>query len=115
MDKIVLFAFRGEMSCFIHVLVNALDLAEKGRGGLVVVEAEAIRLLPELEKPDSALHQLYARVKAEGLLDAVCRACSTKLGLLAEIEKLGLPLKGEAAGHPGLAGYLERGYLPVTL
>ena len=30
MKKVVLFAFNGDFMCFIHVLVNALDLHEKG-------------------------------------------------------------------------------------
>ena len=30
MRKFVLFAFNGELMCFIHVLLNALDMQEKG-------------------------------------------------------------------------------------
>jgi len=30
MEKVALFAFNGEPMCFIHVLLNALDMKEKG-------------------------------------------------------------------------------------
>ena len=30
MKKVVLFAFNGELMCFIHVLLNALDMNERG-------------------------------------------------------------------------------------
>ena len=30
MKKVVLFAFNGDFMCFIHVLLNALDMHEKG-------------------------------------------------------------------------------------
>jgi hypothetical protein len=30
MEKVALFAFKGEPLCFVHVLLNALDMKEKG-------------------------------------------------------------------------------------
>ena len=36
MEKTVLFAFRGDPLCFVHVLLNALDLKERGQEGLIV-------------------------------------------------------------------------------
>ena len=30
MEKVALFAFNGELMCFIHVLLNAIDMKEKG-------------------------------------------------------------------------------------
>jgi hypothetical protein len=36
-EKIVLFAFRGDPLCFIHVLLNSLDLHERGREGSIVI------------------------------------------------------------------------------
>jgi len=30
MKKVALFAFNGESLCFVHVLLNALDLKDKG-------------------------------------------------------------------------------------
>lgn len=30
MEKVALFAFNGEPMCFVHVLLNALDMKKKG-------------------------------------------------------------------------------------
>ncbi len=46
--KNALFGFNGEPMCFVHVLLNALDLAARGHEARVVVEGCASRLVPEL-------------------------------------------------------------------
>ena len=114
-EKTVLFAFRGDPMCFIHVLLNALDLYERGREGLIVMEGEAVKLVPVISQADHLLVTLYQKVKALGLIDAVCRACSHKLGVVEAVEKEGLPLTGDMSGHPSMGAYLEKGYEVITL
>ena len=48
MKKVVLFAFNGEPMCFVHVLLNALDMKEKGFEVRVVIEGAATKLIPDL-------------------------------------------------------------------
>ena len=36
MKKVALFAFNGELMCFVHVLLNALDMKEKGYEDMVL-------------------------------------------------------------------------------
>ena len=48
MKKIALFAFNGELTCFVHVLLNALDLKAKGHTVGIVIEGAATKLVPEL-------------------------------------------------------------------
>lgn len=115
MKKIVIFAFRGEPMCFIHVLLNVIDLNEKGMKGVIVIEGEATRLIPEMERPDNFLNSLYSRVKEMGLIDAVCRACSQKMGVLTEVERFGLPIASEMSGHVSMARYLNMGFEIITL
>ena len=38
MPKIVLFVFNGDPMCFIHVLLNALDMKDKGYESKIVIE-----------------------------------------------------------------------------
>lgn len=45
MRKFALFAFNGDPTCFIHVLINALDLHEKGYTVALVVAGSATRLV----------------------------------------------------------------------
>ena len=48
MKKVVLFAFNGDFMCFIHVLLNALDMHEKSYDVKIVIEGSATKLVPEL-------------------------------------------------------------------
>ena len=114
MSKTVFFAFRGDPMCFVHVLLNALDMAEKGMEGRIVIEGDAVKLIPEMAKSGHFLNQLYKKVREQGLLVGACRACSTKLGVAAEIEQEGVALIGDMAGHPAISGYIEQGYTVLT-
>jgi len=109
MKQVVIFAFRGDPLCFVHVLLNALDLAEKGLGGRIVIEGEATRLVPEMAQPGHFLHALYGSAKEKGLIDAVCKACSTKMGVLDAVEREGLPIEAGMSGHPAMSRYEQEG------
>ena len=113
--KMALFAFRGDPMCFIHVLLNGLDLAEQGHEVAIVLEGEATKLLGVLRQADHPLHTLYARARAGGLFAAVCRACATKMGVIDLVVAEGLPLGEDMHGHPSMSAYLARGYQIVTL
>lgn len=112
--KTVLFAFRGDALCFVHVLLNGIDLHEHGREGLIVIEGEAVKLVPEMAKSGHFLGPLYQKAKDLGLFSAVCKACSMKMGVTEEVEKEGLPLFGDMSGHPSMTGFLEKGYQVIT-
>ncbi len=107
MKKITLFAFKDNPLCFMHVLLNALDLHEKGMGGKIVFEGESTRLIPIMAESSHFLYPLYAKVKANGLIDAVCRACSIKMGVLEAVEKERLPISGDMSGHPAMSRYIS--------
>ncbi|RUM89113.1 MAG: cytoplasmic protein [Thermodesulfatator sp.] len=115
MQKVVIFAFRGDPMCFIHVLLNALDLAEQGMEGKIVLEGEATKLLPELLKPQSFLHPLWQEARQKGLVEGVCLACSTKMGTRELAEKEGLPLLNEMKGHPSMGRFMAEGYQVLIL
>lgn len=114
MKKRALVAFNGDPTCFVHVLLNALDMKERGYQVVIVIEGAATKLVRELAVEGSPLHGLYRKAKEAGLIAAVCRACSVKMGVLADVEAEGLPIAGEMSGHPSLAGYMDRGYEIMT-
>ena len=62
-QKKVIFAFRGDPLCFIHVLLNGIDLHERGQEGLIIIEGEAVTLVPEMSKPGHFLSSLYQKAK----------------------------------------------------
>ena len=110
MKKFALFVFNGDPMCFIHVLLNALDIKEKGHDSKIVIEGSATKLLPDLAKPDNPLYKLWEKVKEAGLVDGVCRACSNKLGTLEAAKKQDLTLLDEMSGHPSMARYRDEGF-----
>jgi hypothetical protein len=115
MNKTVIFAFRGNPICFVHVLLNAIDLHDRGEVVKIVLEGEVTKLIIDLRKPEHPLHVLYKKVKEMDLIDAVCRACAVKMGALETAEAEGLKIVDDMAGHAGMARYIEKGYAIVTL
>ena len=112
MTKIAFFPFRGDKLCFNHVLLNALDLHEKGVETKIIMEGEAVKLIKVLEEEEN---KLYLKVKELGLFDSICKACSAKMGVLEYNENCGIPIKGNLQGHPAMYDYIKDGYEIVTL
>lgn len=110
MKKVVFFAFRGDMACFVHVLLNAIDMREKGYEVRIVLEGEATKLIVELAKPDHHLHELFEKTKQLELFAGVCRACSHMLGTQDAAVAEGFALLDGMHGHPGMALYLDEGF-----
>ena len=114
MKKIILFAFNGDFMCFIHVLLNALTMKEKGHEVKIVIEGSATKLIPELTKKGNPMHALYQKAKDSGLIDGTCKACSNKMGTLKAAGTEGFKLLDDMNGHPGMAGYIEKGFEVIT-
>ena len=112
--KVALVAFNGDPMCFVHVLLNALDMKEKGYDVKVVIEGSATKVVNELNAGGKPYSDLYREVREKGLIDCVCRACAAKMEALQGVEAQGLPTCAEMKGHPGLAKYLEQGYEVIT-
>ena len=47
MKKIRMFVFNGDPMCFIHVLLNAIDMHEKDYDVKIVIEGASTKLLPD--------------------------------------------------------------------
>jgi len=114
MKKVVLFAFNGEFMCFIHVLLNALDMKARGDDVRIVIEGSATKLIPELAKEGNPMYSFYIKAKELGLIDGVCKACSNKMGTLDAAKKEGLTLLDDMNGYPGMARYREEGFEAIT-
>ena len=113
-QKTIIFAFRGDPMCFIHILLNGIDLHKRGQEGLIVIEGEAVTLVPEMSKPGHFLSSLFKKAKSLGILHGACKACSIKLKVDKEIETIGIPLIGDMSGHPSMGSFIEKGYQVIT-
>lgn len=114
MKKVVLFAFNGELMCFAHVLLNALDMKEREYDVKIVMEGSATKLIRDLNKPETPFSNLYKKVKEADLIECACKACTAKMGTLTEAEEQNIPLEGEMSGHPSISSYMEKGYTVLT-
>ena len=112
--KFCLFAFNGEAMCFVHVLLNALDMKEKGYDVKVVIEGSATKLVKEFQDTSKPFANLYHKVKDAGLIDCVCEACANKMESLEAAKAQELNLCNELKGHPSIAKYIEEGYEVMT-
>ena len=108
--KVALFAFNGDPMCFAHVLLNALDMKERGFDVKVVIEGTATTQVAELADESKPFANLYKQVLDAGVIDCVCEACSNQTASQESALKQGLALCSEMSGHPSVGRYIENGY-----
>ena len=113
-NKFALYAFNGDPMCFIHVILNALDMHEKGFEVKVIIEGSACKLADQFENESNPFYKLYQQLKESNLIDCFCKACSGKMGTLKKVEEMGFPTCAEMEGHPSMAKYIEDGYTIIT-
>ncbi len=113
--KVAIFAFNGEMMCFAHALLNALDLYQKGYDTMLIIEGAATKLLADFEKGDSPFTGKFHECIEHGLIAGVCAACSSTMGTMEAAKRLKLTLLGDMLGHPSIEEYIDSGYEIITI
>ncbi len=112
--KKALFAFNGDPMCFVHVLLNTLDMHKLGWDVKLIIEGSATALIKNLDTEDSPSGKMYREIKEKGLISCVCRACANKMGVLEEVKKQDLPYGDDMKGHPSFSSYINEGYEIMT-
>lgn len=115
MKKIALLAYNGEPTCFAHVMLYALDFHAKEYEVRVVIEGAATRLITDLASPGAPFANLYSQLRRYNLIYCICKACSQKMGTLAEAERQGLAIVGDMQGHPAIEEFLREGFTILSL
>ncbi len=108
--KIAIFAFNGEPMCFVHALMNSIEMKEKGYDVKLIIEGSATRLVKEAMGETKPFTALYEKARDTGLIDCVCKACAMKMDSLESAKEQSLVLCDEMFGHPSMTKYLEEGY-----
>ncbi len=114
-EKVAIFAFQGEMMCFVHALLYAEEMHEKGHDVKLVIEGSATKLIKALADPEVPFGKLWGKIKSIGVIDCVCQACSKKMGGYESAVEQDLPICGEMKGHPSMLRYIEDGYKVTVL
>lgn len=112
--KKAFFAFKGDPVCFIHVLLNALDMNEKGMEVRIVMEGAATALVPDLALHANPLNSMWESVKDKGLVAGVCKGCAVKMNALESAKAQNLAILDDMKGHPSMAAFLQNGYDIIT-
>ncbi|MDO5027998.1 MAG: DsrE family protein [Bacillota bacterium] len=107
MKKVLIYTMEGKKMCFLHALMNAKQLKEKGYQVKVLLEGQSVTLPKELVAENNPLFQ---GLKEDGTIVGVCLACSKTLGVFEDNEKLGLAMIDDMYGHAGVGKYMEEGY-----
>lgn len=108
MKKIAIVSFTGEMPCFIHALLNLWNYHQKGYETALIVEGAATARLEDITK--SPHSELWEKIRAQGLIKSVCKACAAQMGTLQEAERQGLPIDAALSGHSDLEVFSAQGY-----
>ena len=115
MAKVVFFTFRSDPMSFMHAMLNALDLEEKGMWGEIVFEGESTQLIPLISQPEHFLYPLYTQSKSKGIFYGACQFCTQKMGISEQAESEHIPLIGDMFGHPPMSDFIRQGYTIITL
>lgn len=112
MKKYLFYAMEGKKMCFLHVLMNALDLDEKGHQVHIVLEGEACKM-PQVLREEN--NPLYLKAIEKGLIKGACHACSQMLGVLSFNEKEPFQMLADMKGHAGMKPFIDAGYEIIAM
>lgn len=112
MKKILYYAMTGEKMCFLHILMNALDLKSDGYEVKIIFEGASVKLVPMLEKENNIL---YKKAKDNDLISGVCLACSKVLGVYDELKETNIVFLDDMNGHAGMKSYISNGYEVISI
>ncbi|PWI46927.1 hypothetical protein CEE45_14410 [Candidatus Heimdallarchaeota archaeon B3_Heim] len=107
MRKQLFVLFNFNKGIFTHILLNVLDLAEKGYEAGVIFESEACKFVKEFE---GKKFKKFEQVKEKKLIYAVCEVCAKSMNALDSARRQGLPINGELSGHPPLRSWIKLDY-----
>lgn len=112
MEKFLFYGMTGSKMCFMHILLNTLDLVDDGKDAKIIFEGESVKLVSVFEEEN---HPLYMKAKEKGLIAGICLACSKALGVYEKNKEYGLPLLGDMSGHAGMKPYINEGFAVISM
>lgn len=107
---IIVLASPQELARALHGLLYAQDLHHAGHEVQVIFDGAGTTWVKTFANPDHKYHDVYRVVKNLGLISKVCEYCAGAFGVADEVRQTGIPLAGEAAGHPSVADLVAQGF-----
>ena len=112
MAKYLFYGMTDKKMCFLHILMNALDLKKAGKETKIIFEGASVKLVSVLEEEKNPL---YVKAKELDIIAGVCLACSKVMGVYEENAASGLTMLDDMNGHAGMRAYIEAGYEVVSM
>lgn len=113
--KVAIFTFCESPGCFVHMLLNAMDMKLRGWDVKIVIEGDSTRLVSLLRNETKQGAAEWRKALQMGLIDCVCKVCAVRNSTLPAVIEQGLRTCDEMDGHPSMARYIEEGYEVITL
>lgn len=99
----------------LHGLLYADELHEAGHEVRVVFDGAGTTWVKTYSAPDHKYHDLFEKVRSAGLIGGVCEYCAAAFNVKAAVVQGGLPLQGDAGGHPSISRLVADGYALLVL
>lgn len=112
MKKFLFYGMTGDKMCFLHILMNALDLTAAGMEVKLIFEGASVKLVPLLEEEKNPL---YLKAKEGGLIAGICLACAKAMGVYDQGLESGLPFLSDMMGHAGMKPYINEGFDVISI
>ncbi len=113
--RVAIFTFCENPGCFVHMLLNAMDMKLRGWDVKIIIEGDSTKLVSLLRNETKPGAAEWRKALALGLVDCVCKVCAGRNGTLPAVIEQGLRTCDEMDGHPAMARYIEAGYQVITL
>lgn len=116
MKKIAMFSFQGELMCFMHVLLNCVDLKNKNYDVKLIIEGKSTKTIEEISKnKSSTIYSLYEKAKNLDIIAGVCKACSKATNSYDFAVSEGLKILDDLEGHPSMEKYIKDDYEIIVI
>lgn len=102
----------GDLGRIANALTSAKEFKEAGDEATIVFDGAGTRWVEELSKPDHKLHEAFESVRDS--VAGACAYCAESFGVKRQVQKSGIPLLEEYAGHPSLQRLVSEGYQVIT-
>jgi hypothetical protein len=102
----------GDLGRIANALTAAQDFKEAGDEATIVFDGAGTKWIGELSKPDHRLNKTFESVRDN--VAGACAYCANAFGVKQQVEKSGIPLLEEYAGHPSLQRLVSQDYQVIT-
>ncbi len=112
MTKMLFVVWTANKGIFTHILMNLIDLNDKGHEVGLVFESEGCKLIKDYYENKN---DKFEKIKELKLITSVCKVCAKSMGSLEIAEEQGLPIHDDLFGHTPLEKWISQDYQIISV